>query len=106
MSPRQRKSSGKSSATGRPFVPGDPRIQRGRGPKKGAPNAGAPPSALREAYRMAATERLPFLLDCVDGKLEGASVGDRIKAFDLLNKYGGMTSVEVTAPPKLVQVDL
>ncbi len=37
------KSSGKSSAKrGKPFTKADPRIQRGKGPKPGAPNAGRP----------------------------------------------------------------
>ena len=30
------------------FVKGDPRIQRGRGPKPGAPNAGRPPKAFKD----------------------------------------------------------
>lgn len=79
---------------------------RGRGPAPGAPNAGRPPSVLRDAYRMAAEERKGFLLDVIDGKVEGASVGDRLKAIDLLNKYGGMASVEVTVAPKMVSVDV
>ena len=42
------KSSAKTTrSTGKPFVKGDPRIQRGRGPKKGAPNAGRPPNAWK-----------------------------------------------------------
>lgn len=37
------KTSKKSNAKhGKPFVKGDPRIQRGKGPAKGAPNAGRP----------------------------------------------------------------
>lgn len=83
----------------------DPSL-RGRGPAPGAPNAGRPPSALREVYRMAAEERRHFLLEVIDGTVEGASVGDRVKAWDLLNKYGGMASVEVTVAPKLVNVDV
>lgn len=40
----------KSGARGRPFQPGhDPR--RGRGPAKGAPNAGRPPDAIRAELR-------------------------------------------------------
>lgn len=55
---------------------------------------------------MAAEERRGFLLDVIDGRVQGASVGDRVKAWDLLNKYGGMASVEVTVAPKLVSVDV
>lgn len=33
-----------SQPRGKPFVKGDPRIQRGKGPAKGAPNAGRPPN--------------------------------------------------------------
>ena len=78
---------------------------RGRGPAPGAPNAGRPPSILRDAYRQAAEARLPFLLDVVDGKVE-ASTADRLKAIDMLNKYGGMASVEVTVAPKMVSLDV
>ena len=49
-SPRE-KSSEKSSATGKPFVRGDPRRKPGRGPAKGAPNAGRPPNSFREFMR-------------------------------------------------------
>lgn len=79
---------------------------RGRGPKKGARNAGRPPSLVREAYRASAAERLPFLLAVMDGRVPEATVADRLRAWDLLNKYGGMTSVEMTVAPKLVHCDV
>ena len=79
---------------------------RGRGPKKGARNAGRPPSVLRDAYRASAAERLPFVLAVVDGRVPAATVADRLRAWDLLNKYGGMSSVEVTVAPKMVQCDI
>jgi hypothetical protein len=41
----------------------------------------------------------------VDGKVE-ASTADRLKAIDMLNKYGGMASVEVTVAPKMVSLDV
>ena len=45
------KSSEKSSAPGRPFTAGDPRRMPGRGPAKGAPNAGRPPNSFRDFMR-------------------------------------------------------
>lgn len=42
------KSSGKTSKRGKPFAKGDPRIQRGKGPAKGSPNAGRPPDWWKE----------------------------------------------------------
>jgi hypothetical protein len=55
------KSSVKTSIRGKPFTKGDPRIQRGRGPAKGAPNAGRPPDwwkvqmrEMRDRFLMAA----------------------------------------------------
>jgi hypothetical protein len=45
---RRRNSAGKSAVPGTPFLRGvDPR--RGHGPQKGAPNAGRPPEAFRQA---------------------------------------------------------
>ena len=79
---------------------------RGRGPQPGARNAGRLPSALRDAYRMAAEQRLGFLTRVIDDKVKGASIADRLKAIDMLNKYGGMLSIEVTVAPKLVSIDV
>jgi len=47
----QPKSSGKSTATGKPFVAGDPRRMQARGPAKGAQNAGRPPGTFRQFLR-------------------------------------------------------
>ena len=105
MSPKPAKSTAKSTTRRKSPIELYPEL-RGRGPKKGAPNAGRPPSVLRDAYRQAASERLGFLLDVVDGKVPEATTADRLKAMDMLNKYGGMSSVEVTVAPKLVQVDV
>ena len=84
---------------------------RGRGPAKGAPNAGRPPSALREAYRLAAADRLPFVASVIDvepmvkvrdefgvetGVTVSAPIGDRLRAWDALNKYGLGTTVTET----------
>jgi hypothetical protein len=41
---------------GKPFTPGDPRIQRGKGPAKGAPNAGRPPDWLKKVMAKGRTK--------------------------------------------------
>lgn len=64
----------------------DPR--RGRGPVAGSVNAGRPPSALRDALRRAAFERVDFLTAVADGFVIEASVSDRLRATELLLKYG------------------
>jgi hypothetical protein len=87
------KSSPKSRKAGA-FVPGDSRIQRGRGPKKGAPNAGRPPSEVAALCRLGFFERIPLLLDIADSPAHQAS--DRLRAIDMLAKYGGMTSIQHT----------
>jgi hypothetical protein len=77
--------SAEKSAPGRPFTGvGDPR--NGRGPLPGAPNAGRPPSAVREAFRKAAGERLGVLTDIADGTKRAP--GDRIRAVEVLARYG------------------
>lgn len=95
----------------RPFAPGDdPR--RGGG-KKG--RSGRPPGVIREACAKAFDKRVKYLADVVDGKTGpylahkdgqpmlddqgrpircGADVADRLKAMDLLGKYGGLQKVE------------
>lgn len=84
---------------------------KGRGPKKGAPNAGRPRSDVRDAMRLALTDRIHVLTAIADGELvhkmkigEGeevaglcsASPGDRIRALEVLAKYGVGTSDELT----------
>lgn len=66
------KSSGKSTATGKPFVAGDARLRRGRGPKKGAPNAGRPPDAFKAEMRQLASSSLVLarLQDILAGPTE------------------------------------
>lgn len=89
---------------------------KGRGPAKGAPNAGRPPSIIRDLYRQAAADRLAVLTDIADGKpvprvvdgvptIAPADPADRMRAFDLLNKYGLGTSqsVDVTSDGKGLQ---
>jgi hypothetical protein len=52
----------------------------------GAPNAGRPPSAVREAFRQAAADRLGVLTTIADSAESGA--GDRIRAVEVLARYG------------------
>ena len=59
---------------------------------KGA--GGRPPSAVREAARLAFSERLEVLTAIADDEEERAS--DRLKAIDLLGKYGGVDSIALT----------
>jgi hypothetical protein len=81
--------SARKSAPGRPFTPGDPR--RGRGPKKGAPNAGRPPDAIRAACRASFDARIATLTAFADDDTLDPSV--RMKAIETLAKYGlGTTS--------------
>ena len=78
-----------------PFVPGpDPR--RGRGPKPGAPNAGRPPSVIRERCRGSFEDRIVVLEEIADDPK--ANAGDRIRALDLLGKYGLGTQQQISGP--------
>ena len=94
---RGKKSESKSVALtrGGPFVPGpDPR--RGRGPKPGAPNAGRPPSVIRERCRGSFEDRIAVLEEIADDPK--ANAGDRIRALDLLGKYGLGTQQQISGP--------
>ena len=94
---RGKKSESKSVALtrGGPFIPGpDPR--RGRGPKPGAPNAGRPPSVIRERCRGSFEDRIAVLEEIADDAK--TSAGDRIRALDLLGKYGLGTQQQISGP--------
>ena len=94
---RGKKSESKSVALtrGGPFIPGpDPR--RGRGPKPGAPNAGRPPSVIRERCRGSFEDRIVVLEEIADNPK--ASASDRIRALDLLGKYGLGTQQQHSGP--------
>ena len=94
---RGKKSESKSVALtrGGPFIPGpDPR--RGRGPKPGAPNAGRPPSVIRERCRGGFEDRIAVLEEIADDAK--ANAGDRIRALDLLGKYGLGTQQQISGP--------
>ncbi len=92
--------SGGKSGNATTFKKGaDPR--RAKGPKKGAPNAGRPPSEVKKALLAGFEGAMPELLRIAK---EGASEGDRLRAIDVLGKYAGLTSidVEITRPVSLV----
>jgi hypothetical protein len=68
-------------------------LRRGGGnPKR---NGGRPPSVIREKLRGSFDKRVKVLEQIADGKL-AASVADRLKAIDLLAKYGLGTTVTET----------
>lgn len=85
------KSSPKSSGA---FVPGDPRIRRGRGPKKGAPNAGRPPDKIRETARSEVDRGVSAIAAFMHD--DNVSPDTRIRAFLALLKTSGMERLEHT----------
>lgn len=93
-------SSKKSSGVrGRPFVSGDPRIQRGNGPAKGAPNAGRPRDEWKAKLRELASRDLT--LQHVDAVLAaGPDHPFYGKALDYVTDHGfgkAAASVDVTS---------
>ena len=58
------------------------------------PGAGRPPSAIREACRLAFAERLPVLVNIAAD--EDARDLDRISAMAALGKYGGVDKLSLT----------
>ncbi len=66
--------------------------RRGRGPKKGAPNAGRPPSEIRKVLRASFEDRIPILERIADGTLKG----DKLKAIEMMAKYGLGTTITPT----------
>ena len=75
-------------AVGRPFAKGDPRINRTK------PGTGAPPSELRAKMRGSLADRIAIAEGIADS--EAASDADRLRAVDLLAKYGLGTMKEVS----------
>lgn len=94
MARRVEKSIKKTSATRKPSpIELHPEL-RGRGPKKGAPNAGRPPSAIRASMRLALDQRIHVLAQIADDP--NATPIERMKAIDLLGKYGMGTTITET----------
>ena len=87
-----KKSGAKSGRKPGTFVSGDPRA--GRGPRKGAPNAGRPPDAIRATCRLGFDERIATLQDIADDETKDPAV--RIKAIETLAKYGLGTMTDAT----------
>lgn len=78
------------------------------GGKKG--RSGRPPSKVRDACRLAFSQRLKVLKQIADNPDEDAA--DRIRAVDTLGKYGGIQKIEHTGaddepliPPGRLQPD-
>ena len=67
---------------------------RGRGPAPGAPNAGRPPSDVVLAYRKSFADRL-HIAESIADDLEATNM-ERLRALELLGKFGGMLTVQVS----------
>lgn len=78
---------------GKRFKQGDDR-KRGNGPKRGAKVGGRPPSEVAAAYRLAFDERLHVAIAIADNPKYTPM--ERLRALDLLGKYSGMASIQVT----------
>jgi hypothetical protein len=81
-----------SPINGARIVPGNPGNSGGKPGRSGRPK-----SEVREACRAAFNEAMPTLLAIALGKLPDVSYADRIRAADVLGKYGGMTFTETEA---------
>ena len=90
-----KKSAGKS-ATGRPFLAGTD-WRRGRGPSKGAPNAGRPPDAFKEALRSLAS-RTDVLR-----RLETVLTSRRTSNSDFLAAYRFVTERAYGRPAQSIE---
>lgn len=66
----------------------------GRGPAPGAPNAGRPPSAVRALLRESFAARVPLAEAIADDAALPAA--ERLRALDLLARYGLGTTREVS----------
>lgn len=66
----------------------------GRGPAAGAPNAGRPPSAVRALLRESFAVRVPLAEALADDPT--LSAADRLRALDLLARYGLGTTRELS----------
>jgi len=85
----RRKSRGIPQPHGGVLIPG-----AGRGPAKGAPNAGRPPSAVRAILREAFVARVPLAEAIADDPALAPT--ERLRALDLLGRYGLGTTRELS----------
>lgn len=69
-------------------------LQRGNFGNRGG--TGRPPSLVRQVCRGAFANRIATLRQIADGEVPEASVVDRLKAIDLLGKYGLGTTITET----------
>jgi hypothetical protein len=85
---------------GRPFVTGDD-------PRRGVgkPGRSGRPKDVVRACRRAFDKRIGILSKIADGKIPDTSPGDRIRALDVLARYGGMvyTEAEIRAEATLAE---
>lgn len=58
---------------------------------------GRQPAAIRALFRDAAADRIALLREIADGKVEDASTQDRLRALEILAKYGMGVVKEVSA---------
>lgn len=68
----------------------------GRGPKRGAPNAGRPPSEVRAAALAAYDTRIAKLEGIIDAKT--ADPRNVVSAMGELRQASGITRLEITGP--------
>lgn len=66
----------------------------GRGPSAGAPNAGRPPSAVRALLRESFAARVTLAERIADDPT--LSAADRLRALDLMGRYGLGTTRELS----------
>ena len=91
--PKKKRTSGKTS--GPRLVEQDHGGALLSGGVKGHKGAGGrPPSKVRERCRDSFEDRLPFLEGIVDDEEERTS--DRIKAHELLGRFGGVAEISIT----------
>jgi hypothetical protein len=88
--PADRPAAAPAAAAVRPLIPqphgGALRPGAGRGPKKGAANAGRPPSAVRAVLRESFADRVPLLERIADD--DTAPMAERLRALEVLARYG------------------
>ncbi len=63
-------------------------LQGGNPGNRGGSGGGRPPSVLRQRLRDSADDRMKVLEEVADGEDPNAKPSDRIKAVDILLKYG------------------